>query len=160
MNKRNILDYGRCIGCRSCIAACYYSHNAQDHLEASSVLVNTTLQMNCRHCEQPLCEAACPQEAIKRRDDGLVVRSNVKCSGCTSCAQACPFGAIDIAKTRHTLLKCDLCSWRTLEEKDTMCAATCVTGARTFEDISDIDAQRGKPMRGGRTVEKTLRGER
>jgi anaerobic dimethyl sulfoxide reductase subunit B len=160
MNKRNILDYGRCISCRSCIAACFYSHNYQDHLEASSVLTNSVLQMNCRHCEQALCEAACPQEAIKRRDDGLVIRSNVKCSGCTSCAQACPFGSIDLVNTRHTYPKCDLCYFRTLEDKDTMCAGTCVSGARTFEDISDIEAQQGKPMRCARTVEKTVRRKR
>ncbi len=160
MNKRNILDYGRCISCRSCIAACYYSHNLQDHLEASTVLTNIVLQMNCRHCEQPLCEAACPQEAIKRRDDGLVIRSRIKCSACTSCAQACPFGAIDLEKTRHNMPKCDLCDWRTLEDKDTMCAGTCTSGARTFEDISDMEAQKGAPMRGGRTLAKTVRRKR
>ena len=142
------------------MAACFYSHNLQDHLEASSVLVNTVLQMNCRHCEQPLCEAACPQEAITRRDDGLVIRSNIKCNGCTSCAQACPFGAIDLEKTRHTLPKCDLCNWRTLENKDTMCAGTCVSGARTFEDTSEIEARKVNPMSGGRTVAKTARWKR
>ncbi|MBD3367995.1 MAG: hypothetical protein GF405_07470 [Candidatus Eisenbacteria bacterium] len=160
MNKRNVLDYGRCISCKSCLAACYYSHNFQNQLEAASVLTNIVLQMNCRHCEQPLCEAACPQEAIKRRDDGLVIRSNIKCSGCQSCAHACPFGAIDLVNTRHTFDKCDLCYFRTLDGKDTMCAGTCVSGARTFEDISDIEAQRGRPMRGGRTVEKTVRRRR
>jgi hypothetical protein len=35
-----------------------------------------------------------------------------------------------------------------------------VSGARTFEDLSDIEAQRGRPMRGGRTVEKTVRRKR
>lgn len=160
MNKRNVLDYGRCISCRSCIAACYYSHNFQDQLEASTVVTNAVLQMNCRHCEQPLCEAACPQKAIKRRDDGLVIRSTNLCSGCTSCAQACPFGAIDLERTRHHMPKCDLCDWRTLDGKETMCATTCVSGARTFEDVSDIEAQRGTPMRGSRAIAKTWRGKR
>jgi Fe-S-cluster-containing dehydrogenase component len=160
MNCRNVLDYGRCISCKSCLAACFYSHNMQNQLEASPVLTNIVLQMNCRHCEQPLCEAACPQEAIKRRDDGLVVRSNMKCSGCTSCAQACPFGAIDLLKTRHTLDKCDLCNWRTLEGKDSMCAGTCVSGARTFEEIGDTEREAGVPMRGARTVAKTVRRKR
>lgn len=160
MKKRNILDYGRCISCKSCLAACFYSHNFQGNLEASTVLTNTVLQMNCRHCEQPLCEAACPQEAIKRGDDGLVVRSNIKCSGCGSCALACPFGTIDLVKTRHTLAKCDLCQWRTLEGEDSMCAATCPSGARTFEEISDIEIRKATPMIGSRAVAKTVRGGR
>ncbi|MBD3368279.1 MAG: hypothetical protein GF405_08960, partial [Candidatus Eisenbacteria bacterium] len=45
MNKRNVLDYGRCISCKSCLAACYYSHNFQNQLEAASVLTNIVLQM-------------------------------------------------------------------------------------------------------------------
>ena len=36
----------------------------------------------CRHCDTPPCTEICPEAAIVKRQDGIVVLDDGKCSGC------------------------------------------------------------------------------
>jgi len=66
----------------------------------------------CLQCDEPLCAAVCPSQAISTattvQGDHVVQVDPEKCYGCQSCVMACPFGAISFfPKTKA--IKCDLC---------------------------------------------------
>ncbi len=85
MAKRVYLNLDLCCGCRSCAAACAYGHHIQSLLGHSDVEGAALLPLHCLHCDQPACAAACPNEAMKKMQDGMVLRSHFKCVGCSSC---------------------------------------------------------------------------
>lgn len=135
MAKRVYLNLDLCCGCRSCAAACAYGHHLQSNLGHSKIDANAELPLHCLHCDQPACAAACPNDAMKKMDDGIVLRSQHKCVGCSSCMYACPFGVIQTDLTKHIVPKCDLCVDRLAEGEIPRCVATCTSGALSFEEI-------------------------
>lgn len=49
----------------------------------------------CNHCSNPSCLAACPREAIFKRDqDGIVLVDLNRCEGNQMCIAACPYKKI------------------------------------------------------------------
>ncbi len=48
----------------------------------------------CRRCKDAPCIAVCPQEALKKNDDGFIIRSTNLCVACKSCVVICPFGTM------------------------------------------------------------------
>jgi formate dehydrogenase iron-sulfur subunit len=48
----------------------------------------------CRRCEDAPCIAVCPEDALRKNDDGLVERSTHRCVACKSCVVTCPFGTM------------------------------------------------------------------
>jgi len=149
VEKRVLIDLDRCIECRSCAAACYYSHaNAPAVGFARSGWA--LLPIICRQCKAASCVEACPAEAMVRDDNGVVRRRLFRCIGCGSCARACPFGVISNeliaapAGTKapeqmsgHQVAKCDLCEDRTVRGDPAglpRCVAACPSGALAFAD--------------------------
>ena len=45
----------------------------------------------CNHCKNPACLAACPRQAIYKRDDGIVLLDQERCRGYRRCVSACPY---------------------------------------------------------------------
>ena len=46
----------------------------------------------CNHCTYPACLAACPRQAIyKREEDGIVLIDQERCRGYRECVAACPY---------------------------------------------------------------------
>jgi Fe-S-cluster-containing dehydrogenase component len=67
----------------------------------------------CQHCDDAPCIAACPQSAISRRDDGLVIIDPKKCTGCRNClnVEACPYnGIIYFNENFNIAQKCTGCA--------------------------------------------------
>ncbi len=135
--KRIFLDPSRCIGCRSCVAACREcdTHKGEsmvyiDYIEReNSVATSPTL---CMHCEDPLapCAQVCPAQAILVSPDGVVHQADeTRCIYCENCGYACPFGVPKFNITGHYMQKCDLCYDRTSQGKGPMCATVCPTQA-------------------------------
>ena len=137
MAKRVYLNLDLCCGCRSCAAACAYGHHVQSML-GHGKLDAAQLPLHCLHCDQPACAAACPNQAMEKLGDGMVLRSTFKCVGCSSCSVACPFGVIRVDLSKHIVPKCDLCLDRLKEGEIPRCVATCTSGALSFVDV---DAQ-------------------
>jgi formate dehydrogenase iron-sulfur subunit len=137
MAKRVYLNLDLCCGCRSCAAGCAYGHHVQSLLGHADIEGMADLPLHCLHCDQPACAAACPNEAMKKMEDGMVLRSTLKCVGCSSCAAACPFGVIQPDLKKHIVPKCDLCIDRLAEGNIPRCVATCTSGALSFEEIDD-----------------------
>src|SRR5574340_1727368 len=79
-----MIDEESCWGCRTCEAACRQEFglpggvNLISLIEEGPRMVNGRLdfifRLNlCRHCDDPPCRDACPDGAIFRRDDGIVI---------------------------------------------------------------------------------------
>lgn len=106
-----LIDTKRCMGCRSCLAACAVENhftpdapwNAMIEYEVGTYpsvkkVFNT---MNCMHCEKPACKAACDAmgaKAISKNDFGVVLIDYDKCTGCGNCVAACPYGVPQLNK--------------------------------------------------------------
>jgi formate dehydrogenase iron-sulfur subunit len=110
----------------------------------------TSVPMQCYHCENAPCVSVCPVDALVKKDDGFVdVRDDV-CIGCQYCLSACPFGApqfpgsndgsAEIFGTGGTMDKCTMCQDRQDVGKGPACAEECATDAilvGTTEQIAD-----------------------
>ncbi|MCX5725764.1 MAG: 4Fe-4S binding protein [Candidatus Saganbacteria bacterium] len=150
MEKRIFLNLDLCCGCRSCAAACSYYHFDQSYLSHGEVDSSASLPYHCQHCEDAPCVAACPNEAMKKSDEGVVERSHFKCVGCGSCALGCPFGVIAIPLKRHVSPKCNLCIERVESGKIPKCVASCTSGALSFEDLKETAKDEKKVLISGR----------
>jgi len=150
IRSRVLLDLDRCIGCKSCSAACFYGHRGMPSV-AYGAAAEAVVPVVCRQCEDPPCVAACPFEALRREDDGAVTRSLVFCRGCGSCVLACPFGVMDTDLTRDQVAKCDLCEDRVQAGGEPRCVAACSTGALRFLRPADATGG-GLLLLGGRTT--------
>jgi Fe-S-cluster-containing hydrogenase component 2 len=136
MAKRLVVKLDYCVGCRACEAACRARFKGEARIRYADVADTAYLPMPCRHCEEPLCAAACPFEVIKRDDQrGVVRQASFHCVGCRSCLLACPFGVIDAGMVRDVTQKCSLCDDRS---EGPRCATTCPTGALQFVEESRL----------------------
>jgi Fe-S-cluster-containing dehydrogenase component len=148
------VDPSRCIGCKSCMAACA---ECDSHRGVSMIHVDfldransiATVPMVCMHCEEPTCALVCPADAIKRGEDGIV-RSALKprCIACSNCVLACPFGVPTVHVGPELMMKCDMCYDRTSVGLRPMCATVCPSQALTFGPADAIERQRASvPVR-------------
>lgn len=68
------------------------------------------IRVHCHHCNDPVCRAACPAEAIKKDDvTGYVTIDQMLCIGCKSCMYACPISIPQMGRGLKIMVKCDMC---------------------------------------------------
>ncbi len=114
-----------------------YERGQHTHFRMSFVFVP------CQHCENATCIEACPQSAIYRRDDGLIIIDPVKCNGCRQCLRfdACPYNVIYWNAESHIAQKCTGCAH--LVDRHEIyaprCADNCPLNALKFGDESDLN---------------------
>jgi tetrathionate reductase subunit B len=153
-----IIDHESCWGCKTCEVACKQENNSEDGIKLISVsedgpeIVDGTLdfvfKINvCRHCDEPPCVEACPEEAITKREDGIVVMDYEKCTGCQSCIEVCPYDAIAFNENKGIAQKCNLCHHRVDKGlipacADNVCLAHCIY----FGDLAEIKQRIEKNM--------------
>ena len=105
------------------------------------------LAMTCFHCLQPKCVAACPVNAItKREQDGIVIVDREVCTGkdCALCLESCPYGAPQFgAEENAKMQKCDLCMERWTEGKKPICVAACPMRALDAGSVEELRVRYG-----------------
>lgn len=137
-----VIDHQLCWGCRTCEVACKQENRAPEGVQLISVWEDGPRQIDdqaefifqinlCRHCDEPPCADACPEEAINKRDDGLVIMDYDLCTGCQACIQECPYDAIAYDMDRNIAQKCNLCHHRVDHGlipacADNVCLAHCI----------------------------------
>ena len=134
--------HDHCWGCKACEVACKQENSPPYGVRLITVLdnapdlkedkVETLFHVNlCRHCDSPDCMQACPEEAFKKREDGIVILDESLCSGCRTCLDACPYDAIAFNEEENTAAKCNLCYQRVDAGlipacADNICLAHCI----------------------------------
>ncbi|HVJ94997.1 MAG TPA: cyclic nucleotide-binding domain-containing protein, partial [Labilithrix sp.] len=157
-----VIDQNSCIRCGHCAWSCADVHDdgvsrlvrrgdkivvgigdsvseGGDRKEMAPLLVPNS----CQHCKNPSCMIDCPTGAIGRdAREEVFIREDL-CTGCGSCAKACPWDNIQMAPrtitTRENVsvtstgksyatvaVKCDLCKGK---EGGPACVASCPTQA-------------------------------
>ncbi len=117
------IDDAACWGCKTCEVACKQEMGAPDGVKLIDVQEDGPRVVDgapyflfrvnvCRHCDDPPCAEVCPAEAIRKRDDGIVVLDDQLCTGCQNCLEACPYGVIAFDEERGLARKCNLCHHR------------------------------------------------
>ena len=145
-----LLDQDRCIGCHACTTACKSENEVPlgvTRTYVKSVEVGTFPQVRrafqvtrCNQCADAPCVAACPTQAMYRRDDGIVDFDKEVCIGCKACIAACPYDAIFINPEDNSAEKCNLCAHRLEIGLEPACVTVCPTQAILVGDLNDPDS--------------------
>lgn len=153
-------DIARCNGCYNCQLACKDEHAGNNWPPYASAQPDVgqfwiKVQENvcgtmpkvkihyiptlCNHCANPVCVAACLNNAAYRRTDGLVILNPEACMGCQACAKACPYGAIYYNVEENLCQKCTGCA-HLLDNGDTQprCVEACPTEALRFGTQTEL----------------------
>ncbi len=150
MEKVLQVDMEKCVGCRTCEAACSLKKTGRVHPTRSRVKIiryerqgeyHNYIPMVCQQCSEPLCMEACPTNAISRdAETGAMVVDEEACVGCRVCSMVCPIGGISIDPVTNVAFKCDLCGG------DPECAKQCDPGALSYvtKDRMDVSFKRAK----------------
>ncbi len=142
-----VLDQTKCIGCHACTTACKSENEVpvgvtRTYVKSADVgafpQVRRAFQVTrCNQCSDAPCVAACPTQAMFRRDDGIVDFDKSACIGCKACLAACPYDAIFINPDDHCAEKCNMCAHRLEVGLEPACVTVCPVGAILVGDGND-----------------------
>ena len=136
-----------CVGCNLCEVACKQENKiTSGHgfirafcaSEVNGERQGGCLIVHCSHCVKPLCIGACSQQAIVKRNDGIVQIVKELCNGCAACIKACPVGAIQYDNEKKLVRKCNLCSVRLKNAFFPACVTACPRNCILIGAVNDI----------------------
>ena len=158
--KTIVIDVDRCIGCRNCQFACKDEHVGNDwspiaksqpeehfwmkvtETERGTIpkLVIDWVPLLCLHCDNAPCIPSCPEDAIYKRADGIVIIDPQKCTGCKDCMEACPYDVIYFNDESKLCQKCTMCA-HLLDDgwKEPRCVTACPTEALLFGEEAELE---------------------
>ncbi len=155
-------DIVRCVGCRTCEAACnsvnqlpppeqsFKDLTVLDQKRRTDAKTYTVVNRfetesggkapifvknQCKHCLEPACASVCFVHAFTKTKEGAVIYDESVCVGCRYCMIACPFEIPTYEYDKALtprVMKCTLCHPRLLEGKLPGCVEVCPTEALTF----------------------------
>ncbi len=86
-----------CIDCKLCEEACEERYGARRLTLGGYTLGLLDFVYTCRTCTDQRCIDPCAYDSIRfDAERKEVVINEATCTGCTACAQSCPYGAIDM----------------------------------------------------------------
>ncbi|OUO86259.1 hypothetical protein B5F44_11035 [Gordonibacter urolithinfaciens] len=147
-----VVSLDRCMDTRGCMGACKQENNVDLGAFWVRTYTSTTggfpdaetyfIPVMCQHCRKPSCVPACPEQAIRKREDGIVVIDTAPCAACggKECMDACPYGAISYNERDNTVGKCDMCASRVDQGLAPACAFACNSNAWMFGDVDDPES--------------------
>jgi len=153
-------DQTRCTGCFTCLVACKDWYDIHDAAHQRMRIQETEegrfpdlfmafLALACCHCENPPCAAACPVDAItKREEDGIVTVDPAVCTGIDTCngacRKACPWDAPQFGPEENARMdKCDLCQERLAAGQQAVCVEACPMYALDVGPIEELEEKYG-----------------
>lgn len=144
------VDVERCIGCHSCEVACKQEFNLPVGPQWIRVIkvgprkIGKKLKMDfvpifCKHCEKPPCIKVCPENALRKRPDGIVLVDKEKCTGCQLCIDACPINAPQLNPDEGVVGFCNFCAHRIDDGLEPICKIVCPARCIYFGDVNEIN---------------------
>ncbi|MFC1904189.1 4Fe-4S dicluster domain-containing protein [Chloroflexota bacterium] len=171
-----VVDLNRCVRCRTCYVVCKKELNVLAHPRDDEhpyeyyplryiewewgeypTVRRGFIPTHCMHCEDPICMAFCPVDAITQRSDGIVIIDKERCNECGVCAAICPYGAIYI-DWQGRAGGCDFCAARLDAGGVTKCVEECPAGARVVGDLDDPKSKITKLVASGVAKPLLLKG--
>ena len=175
-----LYDTTLCIGCKACVVACQdanglprdstglgaqYDAPIDLNYRAKNVIKlyhdgdqRSFVKVQCMHCIDPACVAACMLGALKKREFGIVTYDVTYCVGCRYCEVACPYGVPKFQWASNTprIVKCELCNHRLAKGQEPACTEVCPRHAVIFGKRADLlkEAKRRLAESPGRYVPK------
>jgi Fe-S-cluster-containing dehydrogenase component len=161
MGNVMLIDVGKCNGCHNCQIACkdehcgndwspiakpqpltgQFWHKVEDKVRGQVPKVKVVYEHYlCQQCDDAPCLEACPEKAIYKRLDGIVIVDPEKCKGSHNCVKSCPYGqVIFFNEDLRIAQKCTFCA-HLLDQgwTQTRCSEACPTGAITFGEEADL----------------------
>jgi len=146
---RFVIDVGKCIDCGGCWVACKDINDVETGIERIRIVTlnegktgEKSVPIQCFHCDHPACMLVCPQKAITKRDDGIVLVNQDKCVGCRYCLWACPYGTPQFKKMGSVMEKCTYCVERIDSGLRPACGGFCATKAIFVgKSASEVDTK-------------------
>jgi Fe-S-cluster-containing dehydrogenase component len=165
MNKWNlIIDIAKCHDCNNCFLACKDEYYENDYAPYSSAQPRhghrwidilrkergqypkvdvSYLPLPCMHCDEADCIKTAEDEAIYKREDGIVIIDPLKSKGQKALVDSCPYGVIWWNEELDVPQKCTFCA-HLLDDgwQEPRCVQACPTEAMEFLRIEETEAQR------------------
>lgn len=150
-----LYDSVRCIGCYNCEYECATANGLPEPVspendtdirrpdETWRTVINgyetskgkVYVKVNCMHCCQPACAAACLTQAMYKTKEGPVIWRGEKCMGCRYCMVSCPYDSpkFEYFSANPKINKCTMC-FETKVQKGGIpaCAEFCPSEALVF----------------------------
>ena len=143
-DKVLLIDVDKCVGCFACEIACKQENELP--LPSRWCIVTTIgpreiqgeMHLDfvpglCLQCDDPICSYFCSLDAISKREDGIVIIDEEKCTGCGLCVDGCPYGAIYPELLPHLIHNCDFCLDRREKTNEPLCIKSCPHGALSLK---------------------------
>ncbi|HEY1547411.1 MAG TPA: 4Fe-4S dicluster domain-containing protein [Kofleriaceae bacterium] len=110
-----------CIDCKLCEEACEERYGARRLTLGGYQLGMLDFIYTCRTCTDQRCVDPCAYDSIRfDAEKKEVVINESTCTGCTACAQSCPYGAIDMVEIEPDAPTFKLGFKHRLEKKDSL----------------------------------------
>lgn len=161
--KAFLIDMTKCVGCHACQIGCKDEHCGQAWLPYTDAQPETGhfwlklkqqergggshikvsyMPTLCNHCENAPCIKAATNNAVYRREDGLVLIDPEKAKGQRQIVDSCPYHAIYWNEQLNVPQKCTGCA-HLLEGDQPIsvprCMDNCHMDVITFGEASDLD---------------------